>query len=376
MDKKKKIIIISSVVALILVIGLAIFLLTRDGKKDDDKPTPTPTPVIAKESFIISFDTDGGEELEDLKVEKGKEFILPTPKKDGYEFDGWYLDDKAVDSSYEFTEDVTLKAKWKDKTLKVIFDSKGGSNVKTMIFTCSNGAATLKNLPTPTKDFYEFRTWEDKNAKPILNGASIICDGDLKLYAVWEYDGPVANPEQNNETTTTPTKEKKWTCSDGYDLNESTKKCTITKNPSYYCETGKESNGTGSKVCYSWAGNPTSTTCKNNGTYIVRDHADDLCGYEELPSYTGSYQYCTQNGGTLASNNHCYKRLELATESILNHTCPGTSAYRTSAELGNQANSGCYNLSQRTYGCKLLGDDYKYNYERGKCIKTIDATYK
>ena len=80
------------------------------------------------------------------------------------------------------------------------------------------------------------------------------------------------------------------------------------------------------------------------------------------------------NGGTLASNNHCSKRIELATESILNHTCAGKSAYRTSAELGNTANSGCYNLSQRTYGCKNAGEGYSMNYTTGKCVKTIDAT--
>ena len=150
------------------------------------------------------------------------------------------------------------------------------------------------------------------------------------------------------------------------------------KSPEYYCETGKESNGTGSKVCYSWAGNPTSTTCKEKngykGTYIPNAHGDAKCGYQELTSYIGQQQNCTNNGGTLASNNHCYKQIELATESILNHTCPGTSAYRTSAELGNTANSGCYNLSQRTYGCKTVGEGYTINHTYGKCVKTIDAT--
>ncbi len=368
MDKKKKIIIIASCIVAVIVIGLVVFFLTKDNKKNDD--TPKPTPAVAKESFTISFDTDGGEKLEDLKVEKGKEFTLPTPTKKGYTFDGWYLDDKKVDNSYTFTKDVTLVAKWTEetKTLKVVFDSNGGSKVKDMTFTCVDGAATLKNLPTPTKDNYDFRAWEDKHGTPILNGASITCDGDLKLFAAWDDIKPETKPEPEKP------KEKKWTCPDGYTL-KNTNKCESIKNPEYYCEEGKESNGNGDKVCYKWRSAPTATTCKNGGTYIEREHADNLCGYEEITRLTGNVPGCQQENGTMYSN-HCYKRVELATESILNHTCPGTSAYRTSAQLGNTANSGCYDLSQRTYGCKTVGEGYSYNYSTGKCVKTIDAELK
>lgn len=369
---KKKIII--AVIAFLILVGggVATFFIIKNNK-DEDK---TPAKPKNNETITITFDADGGTKVEPMTVKKGDKFELPKTEKKGYFFQGWfdgdvYYSDEDTD---KLEKDTTLKALWanpdtpEDVELKVVFDSKGGSKVKDMTFKCSDGVATLKNLPKSKKDSYDFLSWEDKHGKSILDGAKIMCDGDsLKLYAVWEYDGPVANPEQKPEDS------KTYKCPEGYELKD-TNKCVSTKSPEYYCESGKESNGTGSKVCYSWAGNPTKTTCKNGGTYIKRDHDDDLCGYDEVTRLTGNATGCTNEAHGTMINNHCYKRVEIATESILSHTCPGTSAYRTSAELGNTADSGCYNLSQRTYGCKKAGDGYSMNWSVGKCVKTIDAT--
>lgn len=37
------------------------------------------------------FDTNGGKEIANVSVEVGTEYTLPTPERDGYEFEGWYL---------------------------------------------------------------------------------------------------------------------------------------------------------------------------------------------------------------------------------------------------------------------------------------------
>ena len=76
----------------------------------------------------------------------------------------------------------------------VTFDSKGGSKVSPVKINCELGGATVKLPKAPTKDFYEFRVWEDKHGTPILDGALLTCE-DVTLYAVWEYDGPEANTE-------------------------------------------------------------------------------------------------------------------------------------------------------------------------------------
>jgi uncharacterized repeat protein (TIGR02543 family) len=371
MSKKTKIILSLIIVALLAIIAVLVVAILKPNTKEKDNANPI--------RITIKFDSDGGSNVENITFEKGESIALPKCEKEGYTFIGWYDEDAEYKDTKEIEKDITLTARWekvkepdkpevKEVTMKVTFDSNGGSKVNSMTFKCDNNVATIKNLPKPTKDFYVFLSWEDKNGKSILDGAKIMCDGSsLKLYAVWEYDGPVANPEQKPEDS------KTYKCPEGYELKD-TNKCVSTKSPEYYCESGKESNGTGSKICYLWAGNPTTTTCKNGGTYIKRDHSDDLCGYEEVTRLTGNATGCTNEAHGTMINNHCYKRIEMATESILSHTCPGTSAYRTSVELGNTANSGCYNLSQRTYGCKKAGDGYSMNWTTGKCVKTIDAT--
>ena len=46
-----------------------------------------------KRSIILSFETNGGSDIEDLVVVLGEEIDLPDdPVKTGYNFEGWYLD--------------------------------------------------------------------------------------------------------------------------------------------------------------------------------------------------------------------------------------------------------------------------------------------
>lgn len=64
--------------------------------------------------YTITYDTNGGSYVYKEKVsynEKIKEPIEPT--KIGYEFDGWYLDDKLYDFNKPITKDIKLVAHWK-----------------------------------------------------------------------------------------------------------------------------------------------------------------------------------------------------------------------------------------------------------------------
>lgn len=348
---------------------------------------------IGKKTITITFDSDGGSKVEKIKFKQGAGTTLPTPTKEGYEFKGWFIiKSKGNPSAWEETDngigteltsywtkmlsgDVTLKAKWskleEDEMMMAInFDGKGGlvAGESSISVKCKDNSYTVENLPKATKEGYNFMAWTDKNGTPILDGALLTCVEKLDLYATYE-----KKEEPKVEPTKPVEKEKKYTCPEGFELKDNNK-CVSYKTPEYYCETGKESNGTSSKVCYTWASEPTNKTCKNGGTYIARDHADDLCGYDEVTRLTGNVSGCTNEVGGQMYNNHCYKRVEVATSSNVNYSCPGTSAYRTSAELGNTANSGCYNLSQRTYGCKNAGEGYSINHTVGKCVKTIDAT--
>ena len=67
-------------------------------------------------SYTIIFDTDGGTELLPIEIMQDTPIgELPTPIKNGYEFDGWYYEADfitSVQSSDTFTENTTLYAKW------------------------------------------------------------------------------------------------------------------------------------------------------------------------------------------------------------------------------------------------------------------------
>lgn len=69
--------------------------------------------IDEKETYTITFNTDGGNKVASIKVIEGEKISKPdTPTKDGYKFLGWYLNDTEFDFSQSITKDITLKAKW------------------------------------------------------------------------------------------------------------------------------------------------------------------------------------------------------------------------------------------------------------------------
>ena len=68
-----------------------------------------------KEVYTITFDTQGGSEINNIKVEEGKKIKMPEdPTRDGYEFVEWQLDGTKFDSNSKINKDITLVAVWKE----------------------------------------------------------------------------------------------------------------------------------------------------------------------------------------------------------------------------------------------------------------------
>lgn len=70
-------------------------------------------------TFIVSFDTNGGNNIEDVIVESGSKVDAPTsPMKEDFTFAGWFMDEK-FETFYSFnntvTSDIKLYAKWLKK---------------------------------------------------------------------------------------------------------------------------------------------------------------------------------------------------------------------------------------------------------------------
>ena len=82
------------------------------------KKTETTTKPEVIHVYWVQFDVSGGkEEIKQEAVEEGKTVPKPiNPTREGYTFDGWYLNDKAYDFNTKITGSITLKAKWKEVT--------------------------------------------------------------------------------------------------------------------------------------------------------------------------------------------------------------------------------------------------------------------
>lgn len=62
--------------------------------------------------YTVSFNGNGGNAIKSVTVLGVAEITLPTPIREGYEFEGWYDGDKLFKDSYTVTADVSLKAHW------------------------------------------------------------------------------------------------------------------------------------------------------------------------------------------------------------------------------------------------------------------------
>ena len=141
---------------------------------------------IDAETITVTFDSDGGTKVGDLKVIKGETLKLPAaPTKENYTFRCWV--DKNEVPIYDdalLSEDITLKAIWETtaaETITIKFNSDGGSPVNEITI---NKGESLK-LPTPpTKSGYIFRVWMDQNETPVYDGALLA--ESTTLTAFWD----------------------------------------------------------------------------------------------------------------------------------------------------------------------------------------------
>ena len=112
--------------------------------------------------FEITFDAKGGTVLPETATtnEYGFLYDLPTPEREGYIFDGWYLDnddkEDPVTSETKFYSQTTIYAHWK-KGVTVTFDPNGGTVDK--IYDTTNEYYYLYSLPMPSRDGYSFDGW-------------------------------------------------------------------------------------------------------------------------------------------------------------------------------------------------------------------------
>ncbi len=98
---------------------------------------------------------------------------------------GWYTD-TACTQLYDFNapveSNITLYAKWVDRTYTVTFDSHGGSEVESQVVAYGKTASKPAN---PTKSGYVFSGWQSSNG---AYSFSTPVTGDITLKASWQQE--------------------------------------------------------------------------------------------------------------------------------------------------------------------------------------------
>ncbi|MBU1142882.1 MAG: InlB B-repeat-containing protein, partial [Firmicutes bacterium] len=140
----------------------------------------------------ISFEENGGTEVEDITVSTSSTSIsFPEPTREGYTFDGWYLDDALTQpftiASLLTNTTLTLYARWTSvaSTITITFEPNGGSAVAAI----SGVAGSSVTAPTnPTKTGFTFDGWYSDIALTTAYTFTTMPESNITLYAKWTED--------------------------------------------------------------------------------------------------------------------------------------------------------------------------------------------
>lgn len=115
--------------------------------------------------YTIKFNSNGGNEIESIEVEMNKAIgTLPTPKRSGYKFVGWFIGTTEITNSTVAVKDMSLIAKWeeanedstskkttKKKTTKKTTTKKTTTTKATTKATTTKPVENTTTKPTTTK---------------------------------------------------------------------------------------------------------------------------------------------------------------------------------------------------------------------------------
>ncbi len=151
-----------------------------------------------KSGYTVIFETGENDNTYLTKTDiKWTDYVLDNvddPTKEGYSFDGWYLNDTLVDADDTYGElalsdtvmQITLNAKWSVVDYKIEYDLDGGTATNPTTYTIESEDITLVN---PTKNGYEFVGWSGTDLPDEINMTVTIKKGsvgDRSYVAHWK----------------------------------------------------------------------------------------------------------------------------------------------------------------------------------------------
>ena len=134
------------------------------------------------DDITITVDTNGGDVLNPIKCRPNSYIEVTEPKRQGYVFDGWYLNGSPIDiNTYLFRVSCTIVAHYRSASINVTLDANDG-DVSYNKTTIEYGSTY--SLPTPTKKYQTFDGWYYGSKKVANTGKWAIKD-DCTLTAKW-----------------------------------------------------------------------------------------------------------------------------------------------------------------------------------------------
>lgn len=170
--KKKYLFVLISVFAVTsLSVGVAVALSSKKNSEPDVY-------------HIVSFDTNGGTEINNVKIKHGNKLKKPKdPQKTGFLVEGWYLKESRWDfNKYQVVDDMTLKTHWYPITYTITYNFNGGET--TDHYNTTYTINSEFDLVVPTKAGNVFVGWFNENGDrvdSIVKGMY----GNLVLTAEW-----------------------------------------------------------------------------------------------------------------------------------------------------------------------------------------------
>ena len=142
--KSKKFWLILGII-IILIVALILFFFFHDKEQSHNDKKQEET--LSEEYITVSFDTDGGSNIDSVVIKIGDTIKEPDiPTKDGYTFKGWYIKEEEFAFSKPITEEITLKAKWKENK-----EEKETPSTNTNSHNSPNKNSTNNNTPATNK---------------------------------------------------------------------------------------------------------------------------------------------------------------------------------------------------------------------------------
>lgn len=186
---------------------------------------------VDAETVSVSFDTDGGNLIDSIVIEKGKILLPINPTKEGYVFAGWVdSNGNSVNSDTILSENMTIKALWKEPYTcpKDCTPSEDGKTCTKVVTTSLVKKTTCPSGSTLYTPWYN-------SSKTVCIKLSTKVDANIRQCDTWD-DAEVDYKDSKGKSWCVKTVSKKTTkvCPSGYtksgDICKKTKTVNCTAN--------------------------------------------------------------------------------------------------------------------------------------------------